>query len=617
MKQSVGFLLIFCCFPLLIFLGSKISEEYSVAKAREQQLEEKIQLPIVENQHPITMVDRNGNIFNEEYIEWRQPLKLEDIPEVIKQIYLVSEDSQFYQHIGFDLSAIMRAVVVNSSEQSIQQGGSTITQQLVRMRYLSEEKSYERKLMELFYAYELETIYTKEQIFEMYLNEIYFGNQVYGIGAAASYYFQKPLSELSLAQMAFIAAIPNNPSLYDPLRNFTNTKARQERLIDILVEHNILTEEEAEIHKLEKITINTKQKIQKSPAYSTFVLEELKWLVAKNEGFDQQLHEATTSEEKDQITKELNHKIDQLLQSGIKIYTALDQNKQIEDEHTINSLLSINGLQASSVVVENNTREIVSIYAGKNYKKYDFHRAYQAARQPGSAFKPLIVYAPLFEETNYTPNSIVSGGRYCVGNFCPQNYGGAVYGNVSISTAFKNSFNTSAVRLLNTIGIETGFQYLDRFNFQSLVKENHTYSAALGGLTYGVTSIEMADAYSSFIDGSYEQIHSIRKVTDLQGNVLYSWNHERETFWSTKTIGYMHSMLNDVVTSGTGRGLYTNSSYIGAKTGTTNDYKDFWLAGLTDRYTAAVWVGFDTPKSMYSLEDDQIHFKIFNTIINN
>ncbi|RTQ88591.1 transglycosylase domain-containing protein [Lysinibacillus telephonicus] len=615
MKQIVGYLLIICCFPILISLGKQIWKEIDTTNSYEEQIQQQIHLPEITNQLPITMLDKNGKVFNEEYVEWRQPLQLEDIPDTIKQIYLLSEDKEFFTHIGFNLSAITRAIVVNSSQQSSEQGGSTITQQLVRMRYLTEEKTYERKLTELFYAYHLEQIYDKEAILEMYLNEIYFSNQVYGIGAAATYYFQKPLDELSIAQMAFIAAIPNNPSLYDPLRHFEKTKARQERLIDILSENNTISPEEAKQYKSEKITLHVKDKIQKHPAYSTYVLNELKSLIANNENLEEQLH-TKTAEDKAKVEEQIDSKLQQLLRKGIIIHTALDPSKQQEDEQQIDSILGLGELQASAVVIDNSTREIVSLYAGKHYKKYDFHRAYQAVRQPGSSFKPLIVYAPLFETTDYTPKSIVSGGHYCIANFCPQNYGGGVYGNVSIATAFRDSYNTSALRLFHLIGLETGFRYIDRFHFESIVQEDRTYAAGLGGLTYGVTTLEMADAYSSFIDGSYERAHSIRKVTDLEGNVLYSWKNERETIWSPHTVNYIRSLLSDVVARGTGKGLWVDSSYIGAKTGTTNDYKDFWLAGLTDEYTAAVWIGYDVPKSMQSMENEKVHFKIFNTIMN-
>ena len=217
MRQIVGFFLILCCFPLLLLFGNKIFAEYSTAKDFGGTIQKNIQPQVEVNPLPVAMYDRNGNVFSEEYVEWRQPAQLEDVPEIIKQIYLFSEDKEFYTHIGFNVSALTRAVVANS-QGSIEQGGSTLTQQLVRMRYLSVEQTYERKITELFYAYKLEQLYDKEEIFEMYLNEIYFSNQVYGIGAAASFYFQKPLAELTIAQMAFIAAIPNNPSLYDPLK---------------------------------------------------------------------------------------------------------------------------------------------------------------------------------------------------------------------------------------------------------------------------------------------------------------------------------------------------------------------------------------------------------------
>lgn len=615
MRQLLGYLMILCLFPLLFVVGDKIWEEAAKAQNHKEQIQEQTKLPEIKKQLPVKMLDRNGDLFNEDYVEWRNPIPIEEIPEIVKQIFILSEDRDFYQHIGFDISAIMRAVITNAEQNSIQQGGSTISQQLVRMLYLSEEKTYERKLMEVLYAYELEKLYDKDTIFEMYLNEMYFGHQVYGINSAATYYFQKPIQHLSVAEIAFIAAIPNNPSIYDPLKHFDNTKARQERLIDLLAKENVISLDEAKQYKKEPIQLNIKEKTQNFPAYSTYVLHELNQLIAETEGYNEALQQASP-EEKLLLQKELDNKINELLYSGIIIHTALDPEKQSKDNVSINSLLTIQNLQSSAVVIENETREIVSMYAGKNYNKFDFHRAYQAPRQPGSSFKPLIVYAPLFERTNYSPSSIVNGGKYCIGAFCPQNYGGAIYGDVTISTAFKHSLNTSAVRLFSKVGIETAFQYLQQFNFKSIIEQDKNYAAALGGLTYGVTALELADAYTSFIDGRYIKSHAIRKVTDQQGNILYQWPSERKQIWSKQTVQYMRSLLNEVVRSGTGRGIHANSSYIGVKTGTTNDYRDFWIAGLSNEYTAAVWIGYDQPASMLQLEDDRIHFNIFNRIIN-
>lgn len=615
MKKAFGFFIIVLSLPALWWISTNIKTEINIAQAHEEQMTNAIHLPEVEAQLPVTLIDRNGQTFSEEYVEWRQPLSLQEIPKIAQEIFITSEDADFYTHIGFDLSAIIRAVVANSNSNTTSQGGSTITQQLVRMRYLSEEKTYERKLTELFYAYELEKEFDKEAILTMYLNESYFSNQVYGIGGAATYYFQKPLQELSIAEIAFIAAIPNNPSLYNPLKNYDQTKARQERLLDTLAANGAITEGEAKNYKADAITLNVKDKIQSYPMYSTYVLQELKWLIAEKEGYADRLSSTDNEEEKKKIKAQLDIRLNTLFQNGLIIHTALDPTKQQHDEEKMSAILGTSPWQAAGAAIENQSREIVSLYAGKNYEKFDFHRAFQGTRQPGSAFKPLAVYAPFFETTSHTPDSIVNGGRYCVGSFCPQNYGGYTYGDVSIRTAFRHSYNTSALRLFQTVGVETAFHYLNRFHFRSIVEKDYNYAASLGGLTYGVTALELADAYTSFIDGSYVLAHSIRKVTALDGTELYSWDTQRDQIWSPKTVKYMRELLADVVANGTGQGVYSNSSYVGAKTGTTNDYRDYWLAGLNNEYTAAVWLGYDKPQSMQQLEEYKIHHQLFNVLL--
>lgn len=615
MRLFIGFLFIVACVPFIWLTSENIWKEFAIAQDYEAQLDDSIHIPKMNIQLPVTLVDRNGKVFNEEYVEWRQPTKLEDVPQIARQVFIYSEDKEFYDHIGFNLSAIARAFIANSTEQSIQQGGSTITQQLVRMRYLSQEKTYERKLMELFYSYELEKAYSKDEILEMYLNEAYYGNQVYGLGGAATYYFQKPLDKLSIAEIIFLTAIPNNPSLYDPLKHFESTKKRQERLLDILVMNGILKTEEGNTYKQQPISLQVKDKIQQYPSYTTYILQELEWLIADSEGYTERIRNAKNEAEAHKIRIEFDKRMDVLLQSGLTIHTALDPEKQLADEARIDELLSVPDLQASATIIENSSREIVSMYAGKNYQKFDFHRAFQGTRQPGSSFKPLITYAPLFETTDYTPDSIISGSNYCIGNFCPENYGGVVYGDVSIQQAMRYSINTAALRLMDKISLETAFSYIDRFHFNSLLPKDRTYAAALGGLTYGVTTLEMADAYTSFIDGNYVRAHGIRKITNANGAQLYTWENNYDSIWSSKTVDYMRSLLEDVVQNGTGQGIYSKTSYVGAKTGTTNDYKDFWISGLDQKYTASVWVGYDKPRSMQSLENRKIHHRIFNAVL--
>ncbi|MBD7945710.1 MULTISPECIES: transglycosylase domain-containing protein [Psychrobacillus] len=616
MRQGTGFIIILLCFPLLWILYSFIHTEVLSAASFNDDLEHSIQLSNPTITSPVVLLDKQGEIFSEDYVEWREPIELETIPLFVQELFIQSEDVEFYNHIGFNFTAIFRAVFANASSQEREQGASTITQQLVRLRYLSTEKTYERKLTELLYAHEMEKQTTKEEILTNYLNEIYFSNQVYGIGAAATFYFGRPIEELRESELAFISAIPNNPTIYNPLTNFEATKKRQELLIDVMVKNGRLTAENGEKIKKESIVLSTKLKKQLYPAYSTFVLHELENLIAHNEGFKERIANSQNEQQRQFLESELKTRVNEVIAGGITISTALDQSKQDYDERYINSLLSKTPeLQAASVVINNESREIVSVYGGKDYRKMDFHRAYQAVRQPGSAFKPLLVYAPLFETTTYTPANSVNAGKLCIGSYCPQNYGGVVYGDVTIQDAFRLSHNTPAVRLLDKVGIENAFARLSPFQFEYIQKEDYTYSAALGGLTHGVTIAEMADAYTSFINGTYKPVHSIRKVEDKQGNVLYRWDEDFQEAWSYKTAQTMRGLLQQVVTNGTGKGIHINSSYVGAKTGTTNEYYDYWLAGLTDTYTSAVWIGYDKPKNMKSIESNKIHHRIFNQIM--
>lgn len=617
MRQVLGFIVIFICFPLIWIFISFIHSEILAAFTFKDELSQSIELSSPAITSPVVMLDDQEQIFSEDYVEWRDPLPLESIPLFVQDLFIESEDVEFYQHIGFNFSAIFRALYANASANSRDQGASTITQQLVRLRYLSTEKTYERKMTELVYAYEMEKQSTKEEILTNYLNEIYFSNQVYGIGAAATYYFGRPVEQLSEAELAFICAIPNNPTIYNPLVHFEATKKRQERLIDVLVKNEKITAEHGAILKAEPIVIQAKTKKQLYPAYSTYVLAELKELIAVQEGFQARLKKAQNEQQKLMVENELQQKVNEVMAQGVTVYTALESKKQKEDEAYINRLLSLTpDLQAASVIINNETREIVRLFPGKDYKKFDFNRAYQAVRQPGSAFKPLLVYAPVFERTSLKPNNSINAGKLCIGTYCPQNYGGAVYGDVTIQQAFRFSHNTPAVRLLDTVGIDNAFNMLTPFQFSHLDASDRTYAAALGGLTNGVTVREMADAYSSFIDGLYKPAHAIRKVTDKNGMVLYEWNEQKVEVWSPKTVQTVRGLLKDVVKNGTGKGISVSSSYVGAKTGTTNDYYDYWVAGLSDTYTSAVWIGNDLPKNMKPIEYKKIHHAIFNQVMN-
>ncbi|MDN4609081.1 transglycosylase domain-containing protein [Sporosarcina highlanderae] len=591
MKQFTGFLFIIILVPLLLGIQQAIAKEWDKTRHLKAQAEESIKLTEPLLTLPISIVDRNGRVFAEEYVEWRDPLPLNKVPVFLIDLFLESEDKGFFEHRGYDVAAIVRAFAVNTAKDDLQQGGSTITQQLVRLRFLTTEKTYERKFKELLYAAELENQSTKDEILEMYLNEMYFGNKVYGIGAAATYYFNRPLDKLSPAEMAFIAAIPNNPSRYDPLKYFDRTKNRQELLLTLIAKSGTITEKEAELWKKETITLNLKEKANEFTMYSSLVLSELEELVG---------HSERTAE---------------ILAKGVRIETALYPQKQKQDETSISSLLAGSGVQAGAVVIENKTREIVSIYGGRDYKKADFNRAYQAVRQPGSAIKPLLVYAPFFESGPYDESTLIDSSNLCIASYCPKNIGGFTYGMTTVKEAFRYSHNTAAVRVFGTVGIDNAFAFLKPFEFNNVNKTDHTYPAALGGFQRGVTPLELASAYTSFIDGTFEKPHAIRRVVDRDGNILYSWEDKAVKVWSPSTVSTIRKLMMDVVLNGTGQGITNTTSYTGAKTGTTDHYKDLWVAGMNDNYTTAVWIGHDKPASIQRLSNQKIHLKAFNELM--
>lgn len=615
MKQVFGFLIILLAVPALIIVNAEIVVELDNKSTLNEKITNSIELTAPVHSVPVVMKDKDGAIFSEEYVEWRTPLTLGEIPLIAKQIFLESEDNEFYEHRGYDVAAIARAFLMNTSTDHLSQGASTITQQLVRMRFLSTEKTYERKLTELFFASELEKQMTKDEILESYLNEMYFGNRVYGIGGAATYYFSRPLSGLNEAEIAFIAAIPNNPSMYDPVTHFDETKKRQERLLDTLEKNWILSQDEVNEYKELPIDLMIKKKENNAPTYSSFVLGELEELIGTAEGYAKRIDSTDNADAKNDVTAQLKTRVADVLATGIIVNTAYNAHKQTRDEQAVSTLLSPENLQAGAVVIDNGTREIVSVYGGKNYAKSDFHRAYQAVRQPGSAMKPLLVYAPLFESGRISENMPINSGNICIGNYCPKNIGGYIYGYTSIKDAFRHSHNTSAVRLFQGVGIEESFAYMKPFNFRFVTEKDKTYAAALGGFSQGVTPLELAGAYSSFIDGLYVRPYAIRSVKDRAGNTLYEWDKQKTEVWSPRTVETIRRLLQDVVVNGTGKGISYTTAYTGAKTGTTDHYKDLWTAGLSDHYTTAVWIGYDTPLSMEKISEQKIQLRAFSALL--
>ncbi|KKB40594.1 transglycosylase domain-containing protein [Bacillus thermotolerans] len=604
MRTVFGYLLIVLLVPVTVLLFYIANAEAQKVQGFDEVMEEKVILDEVELPQASKLVDKNG----ETYLEIHQPYRVivegEKIPPFLKELFIQSEDKDFYEHAGINAAAIMRAMLVNAQADEIEQGASTITQQLARNLYLSHDRTVARKISETLYAYQLEKDLSKDEILNLYLNAIYFGHQVYGVGAASQYYFQKDVSELTKAQMAFIASIPNNPSLYDPLNRFDNTKNRQERLIDIMEREGFITAAEAEEIKKEPIKLQVRDRIDKHANYSTYVTDELKKLIAQTEGFNQQMQNAT-KEERTLIQHKLQDRVEEVRSSGIIIHTSLDPAMQQKTEQAVSGTLGNSSVQGSAAVIDNETRDIVALVGGKDFHKGEFNRSFQGFRSPGSTIKPLVDYGPYIEKTGAGVNSLVSANNYCAPGYCPDNYSHREYGMVTLKEAFAKSHNTSALRLFMQTGPKEALSYLEKFDFERLTESDMAadhYSASLGAFEHGMTTLEMAGAYTSFIDGTFTSPRAIQKVTNLKGEVLYEWKDEPERVWSDATTQKLRSLLTAVIQTGTGKEANPGTPYAGGKTGTSANVHDLWFVGLTNQYTAGVWVGKDNPDSISYLE---------------
>ena len=421
-----GYLLTCLFIPAFIMVVILSFNEAEKAESFTKILDEKIDLTQTKLSQTTLIAAANGKTITEIFHPMNRSYRpSNEIPDFIKNVFIVSEDQNFNKHPGFDLPAIGRALAINSQSDGIEQGASTITQQLARNLYLNHHQSYNRKLSEILYAYQLERTFSKTEIMEQYLNAIYFQNNAYGIQAAADFYFQKKPLELSEAEQAFLAAIPNNPNFYDPLKHFDRTKERQERLVDLLVEHGMLQLENAEKLKREQIALRVSKRKELYPDYTSYVLNELRELVS--------------DQEKLSTPERITERVNELLSSGIIIHTGLEPRLQEKVKNAVTKHIPFQDIEGAAAVVNHESGRIVALSGGKNYHTGDFNRSYQAFRQPGSSIKPLLVYAPYFERNSASASSRINAGSICVSGYCPKNYGGSNYGMVTLEKAFIHS----------------------------------------------------------------------------------------------------------------------------------------------------------------------------------
>jgi penicillin-binding protein 1A len=534
--------------------------------------------------------DDNDEAITELHVERRILVPLAQIPQSLRDAILATEDRRFYSHWGIDPIGVARAVVQNYRRGRIVEGGSTITQQLTKVLFLTPDKSLERKLKEAVLALELERRYSKDRILEMYLNQVYFGSGSYGVEAAARTYFGKGVSELTVRESALLAGLPRAPTNYSPFDRPEAAKRRREVVLRRMVDFGSIKDEEAKrLAKTDLGLIPPERRRTTGQYFIDYV----------------------------QQTLEAKYGPDLVLKGGLNVYTTVNPTMQLTAEQSLREGLKALQVRTSAsatatpptrpgespegavVTVEPQTGYVKAMVGGSDFFRSEFNRAVQAKRQPGSAFKPFIYIAAL--EAGFTPASQIEDSpvSFAVGKngqvWKPENYDRKYRGSTTLQQAIEESVNVVTVKLQERIGLAKTIQVARRLGISSPLDVN--LSLALG--TSDVSLLEMTSAYGTLANqGVWMPPVTIRYVTDAQGKLLEEHVPEGREALAPETAYVITQMLRGVVERGTGQAAKGLGRPVAAKTGTTNDYSNAWFVGFTPRLATGVWVGYDRPRSL-------------------
>lgn len=538
---------------------------------------------------PTQVFDRNGTKIAEFALEKSDPVEYDDIPEMLRNAFIATEDRRFMEHKGIDFWSIGRAAVKDIMARSLVEGGSTITQQLAKNIFLTRDKTFFRKATEMSIAVALENKLSKEEILAMYLNRINFAGTTYGVKAASIRYFGKSnLNDLELWEMATLAGMPQAPSRYNPLRNPEFSKQRRSVVLQLMYDQNLITEQEMNQAKAVDYNYKPPETKQRYQAFIDYVIDE--------------------AEDKFGLTE------DDLNVGGYKIYTTMDAQAQstveaaFENADNFEEGVDDQIVQGSMAIINQENGSIVALSGGRNYERKGFSRVTDAKRSPGSAFKPIISYAPALESGKFNMNDMLSNEKQCFGQYCPSNLHGYST-SISMGDAITKSENIPAVWLLNEIGVGTGYDFAKRLGI-SLGDNDRNLSLALGGMESGTNTLEMAQAYSAFAaGGEMRDAYSIKSIVNSSDETVFKANLTPERVMSERTAAQMTQMMQRVVEDGTGRRAKIDRPVAG-KTGTTqsgysgiSQNRDVWFVGYTPEWTAAVWMGYDNPSRTHLLKN--------------
>ena len=533
--------------------------------------------------------DVNGDIASKVSANKNEGVSIKQVPNSMKDAIVAIEDRRFYQHSGVDLIGTSRALVRDLKARGMVEGGSTITQQLTKNTLLTSQKTLNRKMEEVFLALQIEREYSKLEILQMYLNQIYFGNGAWGIKTAASKYFAKEVKDLSISESALLAGLIKAPSALNPYEHIEKAAERRNLVLEQMKKQGYISVSQYEKAIHEKVILNDKGGDPfrgKFPYYVDQVLEEAINLYGLSQ--------------------------DELLTGGYQIFTELEPEMQTAMEETYqNDSLFQEGIdilvQSGGILLDPKTGGIKAIVGGRGKHTFrGYNRASQLKAQPGSSFKPLAVYTPALEE-GWKMTDMLKDEPMTFGSYQPSNYDDQYSGQVPMYEAVKESKNVSAVWLLNELGVEKGLDSIQRFGI-SLDKNDRNLSLALGGLHKGVSPLNMAEAFSVFPNnGVRMKAHAIKKIIDADGKVVAVWKAKKERVTTKAVTDNMTTMLLGVVEHGTGKAAQIPGRETAGKTGSTqvpiegiNGLKDQWFVGYTPQLVGAIWVGYDkTDKDHY------------------
>ena len=545
--------------------------------------------------------------------------------------YIAQEDRRFKNHNGVDWIATFRAgLALIKHGGEVTQGGSTITQQVIKNTYLTQERTFTRKIVEILLAPELEKKYSKADIMEFYCNTNFYGHRCYGVEAASLYYFGKHAEDLAPEESAVLIGISNSPSAYDPVSHPDASKNKRDDVLKSMNEVGYLSNEDYEkavsspLKIVQKETEGTDENYQSSYAIHCAALE-----LMKMDGFEFQYtfdNKEDYTLYSERYTTAYSEQSDRIRAGGFQIYTSLDSGLQAVLQTQIDASLSDftelqeNGkfaLQGAGVIVDNKTNYVTAIVGGRGAED-PFNRAYLSARQPGSTIKPLIDYGPAFDTGEYYPTRMVNDHKWEKG---PSNSGRRYFGNVTVREALNRSLNTVAWQILEDIGIDFGLSYLGEMEFQKLsYVDNQVPSLSIGGFTNGVRVVDMAKGYSTLANGGvYNDRTCIVKILhEKESELTKDMTPFAKQVYRSDSAFMLTDVLKGTFTSpyGTGRGLgLENDMPAAGKTGTTNSSKDTWFCGYTPYYTAAVWVGYDIPRNMPGIYGATYAGKIWKNVM--